>query len=143
MCTVGFGLIAVCSFYGIWEVEEVYYQNRQGFNDTLIEEFRGKNSWDCVVCKIKINDYCSYLYHVNQNSMHVILKLYQNLMYYCYLGNWPWICLHCFHTSIRIVIFSCRQQQGKWTKKMVHPVVIKNSSRCSIICCLFCLCKSF
>ena len=69
MCTVGFGLIAVCSFYGIWEVEEVYYQNRQGFNDTLIEEFRGKNSWDCVVCKIKINDYCSYLYACNTKTV--------------------------------------------------------------------------
>ena len=49
VCTVGFGLIAVCSFYGIWEVEEVYFQHRQGFNDTAIKELRGKNSWDCVV----------------------------------------------------------------------------------------------
>ena len=49
ICTVGFGLIAVCSFYGIWEVEEVYFQHRQGFNDTAIDESRGKNAWDCVV----------------------------------------------------------------------------------------------
>ena len=53
VCTVGFGLIAVCSFYGIWEIEEVYYQHRQGSNDTAIEELRGKNSWDCVVYQLR------------------------------------------------------------------------------------------
>ena len=55
--TVAFGLIGVCSFYGIWSAEEVYFLQHRG------ESERAKNALECVVIKSTIVS--EYFFFIN------------------------------------------------------------------------------
>ena len=54
VASVGFGLISICCFYGIWSAEEVYFSQADDFS-------RGENAWLCVVLEIyKLILKCAY-----------------------------------------------------------------------------------